>query len=150
MQQVEIAIFRSYLLTLHLGDAKIKLLGSRYRLPFYMSVRRKPWKRKSCSGWKAFSLEERFLPPRYAVGSSQHSLLRNRITALYTARDLIAGHRDPHREELEFALPRIDSILRKTTKARDKYYPGSRSYNRFDPVVRDMETLRAAILARLG
>ena len=35
-------------------------------------------------------LEEKFLP-KFPEGTSQHSLLRNRIQALKTARDLISG-----------------------------------------------------------
>ena len=82
-------------------------------------------------------LEEKFLP-KFAVGTSQHSLLRNRIQALRTAR-----------EELEFALPRIESIIRKASKARDKYEPGNRNYRRFDPTVRVMEQVRTALLREL-
>ena len=57
-------------------------------------------------------LEEKFLP-KFPEGTSQHSLLRNRIQALKTARDLISGEGQPTREELEFALPRIESIIHK-------------------------------------
>ena len=90
-------------------------------------------------------LEEKFLP-KFPEGTSQHSLLRNRIRALQTARDLISGDREPTRKELEFALPRIESIIHKTSKARDKYEPGSRNYSRFDPTVQAMEQVRTAIL----
>ena len=93
-------------------------------------------------------LEEKFLP-KFPEGTSQHSLLRNRIQALQTARDLISGEGQPTREELEFALPRIESIIRKVSKARDKYEPGSRNYRRFDPTVRVMEQVRTALLREL-
>jgi hypothetical protein len=88
--------------------------------------------------------EEAFLP-KFAPGTSQHSLLRNRIAALHTVCDLITGERHPFREELEFALPRIESIIHKMSVARDKYEPGSRSYKRFDPTVRLMEDARALV-----
>ena len=90
-------------------------------------------------------LEEQFLP-KFPEGTSQHSLLRNRIQALQTARNLISGKGTPTREELEFALPRVESIIHKMGKARDKYEPGSRNYKRFDPTVRAMEQVRTAIL----
>lgn len=93
-------------------------------------------------------LEEKFLP-KFAVGTSRHSLLRNRIQALRTARGLISGEDRPTREELEFALPRIESIIYKVSKARDKYEPDSRSYRRFDPTVRAMEQVRTALLREL-
>lgn len=93
-------------------------------------------------------LEEKFLP-KFAEGTSQHSLLRNRIQALRTVRELISEERRPAREELEFTLPRIESILRKASKARDKYEPGSRNYRRFDPTVQAMEQVRSALLKEL-
>ena len=93
-------------------------------------------------------LEEKFLP-KFTVGTSQHSLLKNRIQSLYTARKLISGEKVPTREELEFALPRIESIIHKMSNARDKYEPGSRNYKRFDPTVRTMEEVKAAILQSL-
>ena len=92
--------------------------------------------------------EAKFLP-KFDVGTAQHSLLQNRILALRTSRDLISGEKEPSREELEFALPRIESILRKTGKARDKSEPENRNYKRFDPTVQAMEQVRTAILQAL-
>lgn len=93
---------------------------------------------------RLIGLEEKFLP-KFAEGTSQCSLLRNRIRALQTARELVSGEGKPDREELEFALPRIESIIRKTAKARDKYEPDSRNYRRFDPTVRTMEQVRSML-----
>ena len=93
-------------------------------------------------------LEEKFLP-KFPEGTSQHSLLRNRIQALKTARNLISGEGQTTRKELEFALPRIESIIHKMSKARDKYEPGSTNYKRFDPTVQAMEQVRTAILQAL-
>jgi hypothetical protein len=93
-------------------------------------------------------LEEKFLP-KFQEGTSQHSLLKNRIRALQTARELISGEGRPSREELEFALPRIESMIHKMSKARDKYEPGSRNYKRFDPTVQAMKQVRTAIVQAL-
>ena len=93
-------------------------------------------------------LEEKFLP-KFPAGTSQHNLLKNRIQALQTARNLISGEGNPSREELEFAFPRIESIIHKMSKARDKYEPGSRNYKRFDPTVQAMEQVRTVILQAL-
>ena len=93
-------------------------------------------------------LEEKFLP-KFPEGTSQHSLLKNRIRALHTARELISGEGRPSREELEFALPRIESMIHKMSKARDKYEPGSRNYKRFDPMVQAMKQVRTAIMQAL-
>lgn len=94
------------------------------------------------------ALEEKFLP-NFPEGTSQHSLLKNRIRALQTARELISGEGRPSREELEFALPRIESMIHKMSKARDKYEPGSRNYKRFDPTVQAMKQVRTAIAQAL-
>ena len=93
-------------------------------------------------------LEEKFLP-KFPEGTAQHSLLKNRIRALQTARELISGEGRPSREELEFALPRIESMIHKMSKARDKYEPGSRNYKRFDPTVQAMKQVRTAIVQAL-
>ena len=93
-------------------------------------------------------LEGKFLP-KFPEGTSQHSLLKNRIRALQTARELISGEGRPSREELEFALPRIESMIHKMSKARDKYEPGSRNYKRFDPTVQSMKQVRTAIMQAL-
>ena len=93
-------------------------------------------------------LEEKFLP-KFPEGTSQHRLLKNRIRALQTARELISGEGRPSREELEFALPRIESMIHKMSKARDKYEPGSRNYKRFDPTVQAMKQVRTAIMQAL-
>jgi hypothetical protein len=93
-------------------------------------------------------LEEKFLP-KFPEGTSQHSLLKNRIRALQTARELISGEGRPSPEELEFALPRIESMIHKMSKARDKYEPGSRNYKRFDPTVQSMKQVRTAIMQAL-
>ena len=94
------------------------------------------------------ALEEKFLP-KFPEGTSQHSLLKNRIRALQTARELISGEGRPSREELEFALPKIESMIHKISKARDKYEPGSRNYKRFDPTVQAMKQVRTAIVQAL-
>ena len=97
---------------------------------------------------RLIGLEEKFLS-KFAEGTSQCSLLRNRIRALQTARELLSGEGKPDREELEFALPRIESIIRKTTKVREKYEPGSRNYCRFDPMVRAMEQVYSMLEQKL-
>lgn len=93
---------------------------------------------------RLIGLDEKFLP-KFAEGTSQHSLLRNRIWALQTASGLFSEEGKPNREELEFALPRIESTIRKTTKAWGKYEPGSWNYRRFDPTVRAMEQVRSLL-----
>jgi hypothetical protein len=88
--------------------------------------------------------EEAFLA-KFEPGTSQHSLLANRIAALRTVCELITGDCLPTREELEFAVLRIESIIHKMSASRDKYESGSRNYKRFDPTVRLMEEAKVLI-----
>ena len=88
--------------------------------------------------------EENFLA-KFEPGTSQHSLLINRIAALRTVCALITGEYSPDYGELLFALPRIESILHKMSVARNKCEPGSRNYKRFDPTVHLMEEAKALI-----
>jgi len=88
---------------------------------------------------------EETILPRLREGTSQYSLVKNRIRSLRTARELLSGAGQPCRGDLEFALPRIHSILHKTRKARDKYESGSRTHSRLDPVVRTMEQISAEV-----
>lgn len=92
--------------------------------------------------------EERFLL-RFAPGTSHHSLLKNRIAALNTVQEMLTGDRLPDRADLVFALPRVESMLRKVRKARDKYEPGTRNYLRFDPTVQRLKEAHALILQML-
>lgn len=88
--------------------------------------------------------EEAFLT-KFTPGTSQHTLLKNRIAALHTVCLLITGELHPDRDELQFALVRIESIIHKMSTARDKFEPDSRNYKRFDPTVRLMESSKTLI-----
>ena len=78
---------------------------------------------------------------KFEEGTSQYSLLKNRIKALYLSKDLIGN--DCNREQytqldLEKALPPVASIINKTEKARSKYIEGTAQYKRFTPIIRVM------------
>ena len=89
----------------------------------------------------------RRMQPRFAPGTAQHTLLKNRIRAMEIARSLLeSGHAEGWPEaELAAAREPIASIIRKCGKARSKYGPGTAQYRRFDRIVRAME-LSAALL----
>ncbi len=59
---------------------------------------------------------------KFSEGTSQHSLLRNRIKALYISKSLLSGDKTINyiSKELREALPPIVSIINKTTKAQNK------------------------------
>lgn len=86
------------------------------------------------------------IQPKFPEGTSQCSLLRNRINALKIARSLLLGEgREYSPEALKQALPPILSIHSKTSNARKKYEPGSTQYRRFTPTIEAMEVCRALL-----
>lgn len=83
---------------------------------------------------------------KFAEGTSQHSLLKNRIKALYISKALIENHRGMYsQQELEKALPPVLSIINKTKKAQSKYEEGSVQYRRMAPIIRAMYISKAFI-----
>lgn len=74
---------------------------------------------------------------KFSEGTSQHSLLRNRIKALYISKALYKTISYTSKE-LREALPPIVSIINKTTKAQSKYEKGSSQFNRFHKIIQAM------------
>lgn len=84
--------------------------------------------------------------PKFAPGSSQHSLLKNRIRALEIAAGLLSDEgADASDEELCAALLPLDSIYRKCDKARSKYAPDTAAYRRYDSILHAMKLSCALI-----
>lgn len=78
---------------------------------------------------------------KFVEGTSQHSLLKNRIKALYISKALIKNDINISmytKEDLEKALPPVVSIINKTEKAQIKYEEGSAQFRRFAPIIRAM------------
>lgn len=84
---------------------------------------------------------------KFSEGTSQHSLLKNRINALYISKGLLMGDRAVNytSKELREALPPVVSIINKTTKAQSKYEKGSSQFNRFEPIIQTMLISKAFI-----
>ncbi len=78
---------------------------------------------------------------KFAEGTSQHSLLRNRIKALYISKALIENDSNKGRytdTDLSKALPPVQSIISKTEKAQNKYDKETIQYRRFAPIINAM------------
>lgn len=78
---------------------------------------------------------------KFAEGTSQYSLLKNRIKALYISKDLIERNSDIGvytLTDLEKALPPVLSIISKTMKAQSKYEEGTTQYKRLAPIINAM------------
>ena len=89
---------------------------------------------------------------KFSEGTSQHSLLRNRIKALNISKSLLSGDKaiKHTNKDLREALPPIASIISKTTKAQSKYDMGSSQFNRFEPLIQAMLISKAYIEKESG
>ena len=85
--------------------------------------------------------------PKFAPGTSQHTLLKNRIQAMKVAEALLTG-RDAESysaQDLSAALEPLASVIRKCEKARSKYETDSGQYGRYGSTIRAMELARTLI-----
>ena len=87
------------------------------------------------------------MQPKFSEGTSQHSLLKNRIKALCISKALLTNDKTKSytSDELRAAIPPVVSIINKTTKAQSKYGKGSLQFNRFEPIIQAMLISKAAI-----
>lgn len=82
------------------------------------------------------------MQPKFAEGTSQHTLLKNRIKALYIVKSLITDESsimDRYtREELTAALLPLSSIINKCEKAQQKHTGATYHYMRFQNMINAM------------
>lgn len=91
--------------------------------------------------------------PKFAEGTSQHTLLKNRIKALYISKALIADENvldkyteeEYTKEELMDALRPVSSIISKCEKAQQKFAEGTSNYTRFKNMIEAMYISKALI-----
>lgn len=88
---------------------------------------------------------------KFAEGTSQHTLLKNRIKALNISKALLTNDRTMTFtvEELREALPPVVSIIHKTARAQNKYEEGSSQFKRFEPLIQAMLISKAFIERRI-
>lgn len=84
---------------------------------------------------------------KFNSGTSQHSLLKNRINALYIAKALLADDNinQINDDMLEKALPPIVSIISKCEKAQSKYSVSTAQYKRYINILDAMAISKALI-----
>jgi hypothetical protein len=89
---------------------------------------------------------------KFSEGTSQHSLLKNRIKSLYISKALLTGDKTINytSKELRDALPPVVSIINKTTKAQSKYEKGTSQFNRFEPIIQAMLISKAFIESHMS
>lgn len=85
---------------------------------------------------------------KFAVGTSQHTLLKNRIKALYISESLIKHENiiDKYtKEELEKAVAPISSIISKSEKAYLKSTQGTSTHTRLNKIISAMYISKSLI-----
>lgn len=81
------------------------------------------------------------MQPKFAEGTSQHTLLKNRIKALYISKAFITGEKVKEkytREELVEAIHPVSSIISKCEKGQLKFEEGTSHYTRFKNILKAM------------
>jgi hypothetical protein len=91
--------------------------------------------------------------PKFAEGTSQHTLLKNRIKSLYISKSLIMEENimDKYtKEALMEALPPISSIISKCKKAQLKSTEDSSHYKRLNKIIQSMHISKSFIEDKIG
>jgi hypothetical protein len=85
--------------------------------------------------------------PKFAEGTAQHTLLKNRIKAMYISKSLITGENiiDNTKEELLEAIPRVSSVISKCEKAQLKLVEGTYNHTRVKNIIKAMYVSKSLI-----
>jgi hypothetical protein len=86
--------------------------------------------------------------PKFAEGTSQHTLLKNRIKALYISKSLITDEdimETYTKQELIEALPPVSSIISKCEKAKLKFAEGTAHHTRLKNIIEAMDISKSLI-----
>ncbi|GKU24442.1 hypothetical protein [Clostridium folliculivorans] len=81
------------------------------------------------------------MQPKFAEGTSQHTLLKNRIKALYISKALVTDEdiTDKYtKEELLKAQPPVASVISKCEKAQLKAKEGTAQHTRLKKIIKAM------------
>lgn len=88
------------------------------------------------------------MQPKFAEGTSQHTLLKNRIKALYISKSLITDEdvMDKYtKQELIEALPPVSSVISKCEKAQSKSSEGTAQHTRLRKIIKAMYISKSLI-----
>lgn len=88
------------------------------------------------------------IQPKFAEGTSQHTLLKNRIKALYISKSLLIDDciDDKYsKEELIEAQRPISSIISKCEKAQLKFTEGTTNHTRLKNIINAMHISKSLI-----
>jgi molybdopterin-binding protein len=85
---------------------------------------------------------------KFAEGTSQHTLLKNRIKALYISKSLLSNDNTTvkyTKEELAEALKPVSSVISKCEKAQVKFEEGTTHHIRFKNMIEAMRLSKSLI-----
>jgi molybdopterin-binding protein len=85
---------------------------------------------------------------KFAEGTSQYTLLKNRIKAMYISKSLITDENVMNKyteEELIEALRPVSSIISKCEKAQLKFAEGASHHTRFKNIIKSMYISKSLI-----
>ncbi len=88
------------------------------------------------------------MQPKFAEGTSQHTLLKNRIKALYISKLLIENQNvmdNYTKEELIEAIRPVSSIISKCEKAQIKFAEGTAHHARLKKIISSMYISKSLI-----
>lgn len=92
------------------------------------------------------------MQPKFQEGTSQHSLLKNRIKALYISKALLEDQDITgtySKEDLDNALPPITSIISKSENGQKKFQEGHATYTRFKKIIDAMNICKSLLLLEI-
>lgn len=93
------------------------------------------------------------MQPKFAEGTSQHTLLKNRIKALYISKVLISDEdiMDKYtKEELIDSLRPVVSVISKCEKGQAKFEKGTPHHTRFNKIINAMYISKALITEEIS
>ena len=88
------------------------------------------------------------IQPKFHEGTSQHTLLKNRIKALYISKSLIADEDIVNtytKKELKEAIAPVSSIISKCEKAQLKFAEGTSHHTRLKSIIKAMYISKSLI-----
>lgn len=89
---------------------------------------------------------------KFTEGTSQHTLLKNRIKAMYISKSFIGNENNMNKytkEELLEALRPVSSIISKCEKAQQKFAEGTSHNTRLKNIIKAMYISNALITAEI-
>jgi len=92
---------------------------------------------------------------KFTEGTSQHTLLKNRLKAMYISKSLLTDEIDSTsqtytKEELTEAIKPVSSVISKCEKAQIKFTEGTAHHTRFQNIINAMNISKSLIIDEIS